>query len=212
MQKFLRGQVWFYSEPKNCVAKHNTEDSVQRGSRPVIIVSNNTGNKNSPVITVVPCTTQQKSNIPTHFNFLLDATANTVLCEQIFTVGKADLMTYRGTLDDAEVSMLNRCLAAALLLNEPQVIVAAPTQEHKLTNILTDKLPNEVTTHSEQAQQNSTKHTYIKRTDKEKQEIITAYCSTARKDELEELARRYNFTNSKMLIQSVDRWMRNDKI
>ena len=206
MQKFLRGQVWFYSEPNNCVSKHNSQDCVQRGSRPVIIVSNNIGNKKSPVITVVPCTTQSKADLPTHFNFQLDATVNTVLCEQIFTVGKADLMTYRGTLEDSEVSMLNRCLSAALLLNEPQILVTPPTQQARLVQAISEKVDTEYTEPTKQCN----KRSYVKRTKEQKEEIITAYCSVDKKEELEELARRYNFTNSKMLIQAVDRWMRND--
>lgn len=209
MQKFLRGQVWFYNEPNNKFTKYNAQDSVQRGSRPVIIVSNNTGNKHSPVITVVPCTTQGKADLPTHFNFLLDATTNTVLCEQIFTVGKSDLATYRGTLDATELSMLNRCLSAALLLNEPQIIIAPPTQHEQLVQKLEDRLPEHTKTLivKEPKISGEQKRSYIKRTDEEKDEIITAYCSTCKKEELEELAQRYKFTNSKMLIQSVDRWM-----
>ena len=206
MQKFLRGQVWFYSEPNNCTSKTESHNSVQRGSRPVVIVSNNIGNRNSPVLTVVPCTTQAKADIPTHFNFLLDATTNTVLCEQIFTVGKADLATYRGTLDDAEITMLNRCLSAALLLNEPQIIITPPTQHEQLVQ----QISNKITITEPTKELCAKKRVYTKRTAAEKEEIITAYCSTSQKSELEELARRYNFTNTKMLIQSVDRWMNND--
>ena len=202
MQKYLRGQVWFYSDPKNEMPKTNCENSVQRGSRPVIIVSNNTGNKKSPVLTVVPCTTQQKSDIPTHFSFFLDAVPNTVLCEQIFTVGKADLTTYRGTLDDTEVSMLNKCLSVALLLNEPQIIVQAPTQQKVLSDIASTKVTN-----SDNFIQPIKKRVYTKRTDEEKLEIINAYCAVSTPAELDELVRRYGFTNSKMLIQSVERWM-----
>lgn len=212
MQKFLRGQIWFYNDPNNCTSKYASTSSVQRGSRPVVIVSNDIGNKNSPVITVVPCTTQSKSDIPTHFNFILDATPNTVLCEQIFTVGKADLVTYRGTLEDSEISMLNRCLAAALLLNEPQIIIKPVTPNQQLSERICDTINPTVQSvsttpqndqHTEQLRE---KRKYIKRTELEKQEIITAYMSVAKKEELEELARRYNFTTPKMLEQSVDRW------
>ena len=40
---------------------------VQRGTRPVVIVSNDLGNASSPVVSVVPCTTQRhKPALPTH--------------------------------------------------------------------------------------------------------------------------------------------------
>ena len=40
---------------------------VQRGIRPVVIVSNDLGNASSPVVSVVPCTTQRhKPALPTH--------------------------------------------------------------------------------------------------------------------------------------------------
>ena len=39
---------------------------VQRGTRPVVIVSNDLGNASSPVVSVVPCTTQRhKPALPT---------------------------------------------------------------------------------------------------------------------------------------------------
>ena len=40
---------------------------VQRGTRPVVIVSNDLGNASSPVVSAVPCTTQRhKPALPTH--------------------------------------------------------------------------------------------------------------------------------------------------
>ena len=40
---------------------------VQHGTRPVVIVSNDLNNTHSPVVSVVPCTTQRrKPTLPTH--------------------------------------------------------------------------------------------------------------------------------------------------
>ena len=36
---------------------------VQRGTRPVVIVSNDLGNASSPVVSVVPCTTQRHKQV-----------------------------------------------------------------------------------------------------------------------------------------------------
>lgn len=45
----------------------DAEGSLQSGNRPVLVVSNDMANKHSPVITVVPITSQMgKRKLPTH--------------------------------------------------------------------------------------------------------------------------------------------------
>ena len=39
---------------------------VQQGVRPVVVVSNDAANRYSPVVTVVPLTSQRKKPLPTH--------------------------------------------------------------------------------------------------------------------------------------------------
>ena len=68
--------------------------SVQQGTRPVVIVSNDLANAHSPVITVVPLTSKLgKTALPTHVflnNRMLDR-PSLALCEQILTVDKTCL-------------------------------------------------------------------------------------------------------------------------
>ena len=63
---------------------------VQHGYRPVVIVSNDFANRCSPVVTVVPLTSQPKKPLPTHVLLheqgLLKSSI--ALCEQIMTVDK----------------------------------------------------------------------------------------------------------------------------
>ncbi|MGV6935942.1 type II toxin-antitoxin system PemK/MazF family toxin [Paenibacillus sp. CMM36] len=69
---------------------------IQKGQRPVIVMSNNIGNKFSPVVMVVPLSAQtQKANLPTHV--LLDKDKcgfdrhSVALFEQMRVLDKKDL-------------------------------------------------------------------------------------------------------------------------
>ena len=66
---------------------------VQKGFRPVLVVSNDVANRVSPVVTVVPLTTQFKKPLPTHVLLRgqgLDH-ASTALCECIMSLDKCRL-------------------------------------------------------------------------------------------------------------------------
>lgn len=76
--------------------------SVQQGTRPVVIVSNDLANAHSPVITVVPLTSKLgKTALPTHVflnNRMLDR-PSLALCEQILSVDKACLIRRIGWIN-----------------------------------------------------------------------------------------------------------------
>lgn len=64
--------------------------SIQGGTRPVVIVSNNKCNQHSPVVSIVPLTSKPKRWLPTHvdlrgFGLTADSTA---LCEQITSIDR----------------------------------------------------------------------------------------------------------------------------
>ena len=65
---------------------------VQRGTRPVVIVSNDLGNASSPVVSVVPCTTQRhKPALPTHV-YLRGyglSSGSIAMCEQVMPLDKS---------------------------------------------------------------------------------------------------------------------------
>ena len=77
------------------------ESHVQRGRRPVIIVSNDHANAHSPVITIVPLTSRsKKSIILTHVairNWGLDK-ISLALCKQVMPLDKSRLLRRVGYL------------------------------------------------------------------------------------------------------------------
>lgn len=63
---FKRGDVW----EANIGATYN--GSIQTGKRPVVIISNNVGNKYSPCLLVAVVTSSRnKAKLPTHFDIML---------------------------------------------------------------------------------------------------------------------------------------------
>lgn len=110
VDRYKRGQIWWHK------SNNIYNGSVQGGTRPVVIVSNNKANKFSKNVTVVPCTSQDKKDLPTHFKFILDE-HTTVLCEQITTISSDELTTYIGTCDDYSMQQLNKALYIAIGLD-----------------------------------------------------------------------------------------------
>lgn len=90
--------------------------SVQSGSRPVLVISNDVANRFSSTLTVIPLTTvQKKLNLPTHVQiaesdckmisdhaYLRNSVA---LAEQVTTIGKNALQNKLGSL----ISTAKRC-------------------------------------------------------------------------------------------------------
>lgn len=60
---FNRGSIFWCNLSKN---SNNNRTSVQRSTRPVILVSNSIGNNYAPTITIIPLTTKTKHPLPTH--------------------------------------------------------------------------------------------------------------------------------------------------
>ena len=127
MQKFLRGQVWWckcaYDVNSN-EREYDIEDKqklfnhIQQGMRPVLIVSNDTGNKYSDILQVVPCTSAEKITLPTHCSLYINKIKNTFLCEQTRTVNKSDMTTYMITLDEKEMAKIEECISISLGLKK----------------------------------------------------------------------------------------------
>ena len=76
---------------------------VQHGTRPVVIVSNDAANIFSPIVTVVPLTTNRKaSTLPTHVclhGYGLSATS-IAKCEQVMALDKTCLVRRMGEVSD----------------------------------------------------------------------------------------------------------------
>ena len=135
LQKFIRGQVW-WQKPAPI-----RQPGIQSDGRPVVIISNNAGNRFSPAITVIPFTTADKKPLPTHVKVLMeDGKVSTVLCEQLRTISTDLLEGYIGTLDDTKLTEIEGATLIALGFKQPEIQkeIELPTPE---TAILIDTRP-----------------------------------------------------------------------
>jgi len=89
--KVHRGEVWWTDLGQ-------TKGSEQGGVRPVLVVSNDKCNRFSTTVTVVPLTTKNKTNIPTHVPMEAEYLkgVNIALVEQITTIDKVRLIEVLG--------------------------------------------------------------------------------------------------------------------
>ena len=90
--------------------------SEQGGTRPVLIVQNDTGNRHSPTVIAAAITSQTgKARLPTHINIAGGSVGLTkdsvILLEQILTIDKKRLREHMGRLDDKHMSMVNDAIA-----------------------------------------------------------------------------------------------------
>ena len=103
-----RGEV-FYADLSPVVG------SEQGGTRPVVIVQNDIGNRHSPTVIAAAITSKQYKNaLPTHISIKGDscglAVDSVVLLEQIRTIDKQRLKEKTGRLDAEDLRKINRGL------------------------------------------------------------------------------------------------------
>jgi len=98
--------------------------SEQKGTRPVVIIQNDIGNKHSPTVIVAAITSKAgvKAKLPTHY--YIEAgngleLPSIVLLEQIRTIDKRRLSGYIGSLDEKHIRGINHALAISIGLIEP---------------------------------------------------------------------------------------------
>jgi mRNA interferase MazF len=105
-----RGEI-YYAELNPVIG------SEQGGTRPVLIISNNTGNRYSPTVIIAAITSRQtKSKLPTHYdlNGVSGLPADSiVLLEQIRTIDKKRLKERLARLD----SLIMEAIAMPLLIS-----------------------------------------------------------------------------------------------
>ena len=100
-----RGDIWFVE-----LGSH-IGTSVQGGCRPVMVISNDTGNRHADTFNVLPMTSRMKKfNMPTHTvleesnmterDVEREFETSMVLAEQITTIGKSAFRSYLGRVTD----------------------------------------------------------------------------------------------------------------
>ena len=115
-----RGDIWFADLigcPGTCV---------QKGVRPVLVVSNDAGNTHSGILNVLPLTSHlKKPYLPCHTLLEPGNVADSryrfvdsmVQEEQITTIGRLQLISYVGRVEDAEfLNQITRAICAQLAL------------------------------------------------------------------------------------------------
>ena len=96
--------------------------SVQGGTRPAVVISNDKGNKFSPVLIVIPLTSRlDKKYMPTHHTIepsMVNGLTKTsiALAEQIITIGKDAVRNIVGTLEEIDINFINRKVMTSLAL------------------------------------------------------------------------------------------------
>lgn len=114
MQRYKRGQIWWYN--MNSVFEGTTYN--QGKNRPVIIVSNELANANSNTLIAIPCTSQDKKDMPTHTTFEMNDITNTAMAESLMSVSVDKLGAYIGTVDEELMEKLEGNMLVALGLKE----------------------------------------------------------------------------------------------
>ncbi|MDR3344291.1 MAG: type II toxin-antitoxin system PemK/MazF family toxin [Oscillospiraceae bacterium] len=91
--------------------------SEQDGVRPVLIISNDTGNKYAPTVVAAAITGADKRPLPTHVDltgFVVLPSQSCVLLEQLRTLDKSRLRQYCGCLDEKCMASVENAIAVSL--------------------------------------------------------------------------------------------------
>ena len=100
--------------------------SEQRGERPCIIVSNNTGNRNSNILLVIPLTSQMtKAKLPTHV--LLEnefglRSVSVAMAEQSIVISKDRIKNYIGKIKKSTMGLIDEATLVAFGLKDNKYI------------------------------------------------------------------------------------------
>lgn len=174
LQKYLRGQIWWQRPTTDKVIK-----GIQNAGRPVIIISNNTGNRFSPVVTVVPLTTADKKELPTHVKLWMDddITISTVLCEQLRTISTEILEKYIGTVDETKMTEIDAAILTALGFKQPEIqkTKQEPIVIPEQTQITLNAEPEKEATDNSEKQEFIPTHNRAKKFSKREKEMILRY-------------------------------------
>lgn len=106
MKQVKRGEI-YYADLSSVVR------SEPDGTRPVLVIQNDTGNKFSPITIVAAITSKlQKAKLPTHVIVHAEglATESVVLLEQIRTIDKRRLIRFSGKLEKAAMGRVNHAI------------------------------------------------------------------------------------------------------
>lgn len=116
MERIIKRGDIFYVELNPVVG------SEQGGTRPVLVISNDIGNRHSPTVIVAAITSRvhTKAKLPTHTavnDFEGLDKDSIILLEQIRTIDKHRLKQYMGLMPDNIMARVDKALAISISLN-----------------------------------------------------------------------------------------------
>ena len=103
-----RGSVYWWRCPQHS-RKH-----IQEGMRPVVVVSNDTCNSSSGVVTVVPFSTKVKRAYPQQVALVFEEGMSIALCDQITSVPVEEIGRYICELYTYQMDQLDTAIAVHL--------------------------------------------------------------------------------------------------
>ena len=113
--KYLRGDIYFADMEPHI-------GSEQGGTRPVVVLQNDVGNRYAPTLIVATVTSRiaKKADQPTHV--LIDqnpafSTPSMVQAEQIFTIDKSRVQRFLGRITPSEMYRIEAAVINSLDLN-----------------------------------------------------------------------------------------------
>lgn len=90
--------------------------SEEGGVRPILIISNDIGNKRSPTVLAAAITSKIKPDLPTHVYIGTEcgiSENSTVMLEQIRTIDKRRLFKYIGHLEDNSMKEIDKAISVS---------------------------------------------------------------------------------------------------
>lgn len=116
------------------------EDAVgseQTGQRPVMVLQNDIGNRNSPTTIVAILTTKKKKTLPTHIDIPeIEGLhrKSTVCLEQIKTIDKSRLNEYCGNVGDAYMREIEKAILISMGFTHEAVEKQSPAEDYNETD------------------------------------------------------------------------------
>jgi len=129
-QRIKRGDI-YYADLNPVVG------SEQGGTRPVLVIQNNVGNKHSPTVMIVPLTSSNKAYLPTHVRISRTGglvSDSTALCEQVRTIDKSRLDGHIGRIDSDTLETVSGALSVSM-----ELASGRPRKEKVLVLCLSNK-------------------------------------------------------------------------
>ena len=124
-----------FSFPKYTSQLINWANQNAQGTRPVVVVQNDYGNRFAPTLIVVPLTTEiKKADMPTHYVLRhqrgLDKPCM-ALAEQIQTIRKSQIIRYLGHVRPIHMSCIDLGIRESIGLPPQHIIRIIPPNEQK---------------------------------------------------------------------------------